>query len=244
MASETSFFYAIFRKLQAAAGIIYAYGQEHFSAEADNDVAGGFSLRAPNDPNGIMGALSPMATMYGYTPGWQPLNPNSLVPDENPLYVMLKASLGPTPLPDTVTVNGQVWPVMPMPDINQSIGIYDDWKQFNQSVPTVMEAFADWITKGKLDDTPKANALKYTTLQASPPKAFGFAKGSDHFPVLFVASFTGDDGRRPGDAGVPGATISKTRSWSWLASMTVALAPLERWLAWVRFRSPVRPAVS
>jgi hypothetical protein len=53
----------------------------------------------------------------------KPLKAGSLVPAKNPLWVMLNmvsrrlrpemASLAPAPVPATVVVNGQTWPVMP-----------------------------------------------------------------------------------------------------------------------------------
>ena len=215
MPSVISFYYAIFKKFQAAAGNIYAFGQEHFAPEASNDVAGGFSLRAADDTDGVMGALSSQATMYGVTPGWRPINPNSNDPMLSPLYVMLKTSLGPTPLPPTVTVNGQVWPVMPQPDLNQSVASYPFWLEFNQGNPKLIDAMAGWITAGKAVDTPQANALKQATLAAAPPKPFGFAKGSEFFPILFVASFSGDDGRRPGDSGVPAVPANYVPAHYW-----------------------------
>ena len=222
MPGKTSFYYGIFKKLQAATGNIYAFGQEHFNPdENDPELAGGFSLNAADSPFGVFGALSaaaPTYPQYNLQQGWQPLNPNSNDPLLNPLYVLLQASLGPTPLPNTVNVNGQDWPVMPQPDFNQSIGSYANWKEFNQNNPSIMQALGDWITAGKLDDTPKAANLKHTTLVANPPQPFGFQKGSDFFPILFIASFFGDDGRRPGDAGVPAVPGNHVPAHYWNTS--------------------------
>src|SRR5262245_9229643 len=220
MPGNISFYYAIFKKLQAATNNIYAFDQEHFNPdENDNELAGGFSLNAADSPFGVFGALSPAAPTYGQynlQTGWRPLSPNSNVPDENPLYALLKASFGQPPLPDTIMVNGQEWPVMPLPDINHTIDPYDNWKEFNNN--GIMPAFADWTTKGKLNDTPKANALKHSTLVASPPKKFGFAKANEYFPILFIASFLGDDGRRPGDAGVPAVPANYVPDHFWNTS--------------------------
>ena len=114
-----------------------------------------------------------------------------------------------------MTVNGQVWPVMPQPDLNQSIASYPFWLEFNQGNPKLIDAMAGWITAGKAVDTPQAAALKQATLAAAPPKPFGFAKGSEFFPILFVASFSGDDGRRPGDGGVPAVPANYVPAHYW-----------------------------
>src|SRR5262245_3755047 len=221
MPGNISFYYAIFKKLQAATGNIYAFGQEHFNPdENDNELAGGFSLNAADSPYGVFGALSAAAPtyapMYNLQQGWQPLNPNSNVPAENPLYVLLEASTKPPPLPWTVPVNGQDWPVMPQPDGNMSINSYANWKEFLAN--GIIASLGDWITKGKLNDTPKAPSLTHAALVASPPKAFGFAKANEFFPILFVASFTGDDGRRPGDGGVPAVPANYVPAHFWNTS--------------------------
>jgi len=221
MPGNTSFYYAIFKKLQAATGNIYAFSQEHFNPdENDNELAGGFSLNAADSPYGVFGALSAAAPtyapMYNLQQGWQPLNPNSNVPAENPLYVLLEASTKPPPLPWTVPVNGQDWPVMPQPDGNMSINSYANWKEFLAN--GIIASLGDWITKGKLNDTPKAPSLTHAALVASPPKAFGFAKANEFFPILFVASFTGDDGRRPGDGGVPAVPANYVPAHFWNTS--------------------------
>ena len=197
MPSVISFYYAIFKKFQAAAGNIYAFGQEHFAPESSNDVAGGFSLRAADDTDGVMGALSSQATMYGVTPGWRPINPNSNDPMLSPLYVMLKTSLGPTPLPPTVTVNGQVWPVMPQPDLNQSIASYPFWLEFNQGNPKLIDAMAGWITAGKAVDTPQAAALKQATLGPRRPSRSASPRARSSFPSCSspASAATMDGGR-------------------------------------------------
>ena len=111
MPGKVSFYYAIFKKLQVSANPVGGdYG--HVDEDDSIDLAGGFSLRHPNHKYGIFGALAPIAPTFGYPlqAGWQPLNPNSLVPEENPLYAMLKASFE-NPAPDSVIVNNQDVPL-------------------------------------------------------------------------------------------------------------------------------------
>src|SRR5262249_27165511 len=74
MPGNISFYYAIFKKLQAATDVMYAYDQEHFYPdENDSELGGGFSLAAADSPYGVFGALSAPAPGYpGYTlqQGW------------------------------------------------------------------------------------------------------------------------------------------------------------------------------
>jgi hypothetical protein len=224
MPGKTSFYHAIFKKLQAASGSqsLYLTG-DHFADDESFDLAGGFSLRSTDNKYGIFGQLSHNANTYpqypGLTPGWFPLTPGELDPAKNPLWALLNASLGAPPLPNTVPVNGQDWPVMPQPDfVNHTIDQYKDWKEFNTAPHRVIDAMADWITAGKLDDTPKSWPLTWTDMIQHPPSPFGFAKTSDAYPILFVSSKFGDDGRRPGDGGVPAVPANHIPDKFWNTS--------------------------
>ena len=223
MPGNVSFYYAIFKKFQLATRSL-PYGYGHLSPDTDEDLAGGFSLRHPNHKYGIFGALAPNAGMFGapyvIQPGWMPLNPNSLVPTENPLYAMLAASLLATP-PVSVTVAGQQWPVMPQPPSPPSPT--DPWVVFNTAPHRLIDAFADWIAAGKLNDTPKSFALTYDSWVANPPKLFpGLPDlnkpGSKETPILFVASMPGDDGRRHGDHGTPDVPLDHVPDNFWNTS--------------------------
>ena len=137
MPGKTSFYYAIFKKFQVAAATLDGwYG--HLDDDDSEDLAGGFSLRHPNHPNGIFGALAPIASTFGLPiqGGLQPLDPASLVPDENPLYAMLKRGLGAKPIPQLIDpINGQQWPVMPLPGLN-GVDDWKDWMEFNAATPS------------------------------------------------------------------------------------------------------------
>ena len=129
MQGKTSFHFAIFKRLQAATGNLFAFGQEHFVADGSPDMAGGFSLNSSVDspllnPYGLFGQLAGNAGVFGYPiqPGWMPLTPNNNDPTMNPLWALLNESLAHPPgsVPMTVPVTiapstVQVWPVMPPP---------------------------------------------------------------------------------------------------------------------------------
>ena len=218
MAGNISFYYAIFKKLQISA-VPYGGAFGHMDEDDSNDLAGGFSLRHPNHKYGIFGALAPIAPTFGYPiqEGWQPLNPNSLVPAENPLFVLLKASLQASP-PPTVIVNGQEWPVMPLAGVVPQV-----WIDFNTGGHKLIDALEAWIAAGKPNDTPKHPKLSYDWLAANPPKLFPGL--TDHnkpgfvvTPLLFVASMKGDDGRRHGDHGMPDVPLDHVPANYWTTS--------------------------
>jgi hypothetical protein len=168
MPVKISFFYAIYRRLQASAGGMSIFGQEHFDVDNSDDLGGGFSLKETTGPYGLFGSLSPAAPNFGIglQPGWKPLNPNSNVPLENPLYAMLAKSLDPDgTVPDSVTVAGHVWPVMP-PPFQGSISGHVEWLDFNAGPLKLIDAFGQWIKDGKIDDSPKNAPLTYAALRA------------------------------------------------------------------------------
>lgn len=205
MASDPSFYYAIFKKLQAATAWQYEGEAGHTNQLEPFEVSGGFSLRSTDHPNGIFGSLSsyaPTFPEFSLQQGWMPLVPGNFVPAENPLWRLLAESLKPPPLPATVTVNGQAWPVMPKPDYpDHDITYAKEWLDFNTGNHKLIDAFATWITNGKADDTPKNAPLTTAALAQVPPPIPNLpSSGVGVFPVLFVASMPGDDGRRHGDS--------------------------------------------
>ncbi len=202
--TDPSFYHAIFKRLQAA----YRWNgggafDGHLSADDNSgNLYGGFSLKWPGDPYGLFGGLSaaaPNVAAANYLmAGLKPLVVGDNTPDNNPLYRMLAASLGPDgTIKDFVTVAGQKWPVMPPPEGGSQFNTL--WNQFNAgSPPPLVDAFATWIKNGKQDDSPKGPLL-YPALSAVAPVPFPGAKTS----ILFVPSFPGDDGRRALDHATP-----------------------------------------
>jgi hypothetical protein len=234
--ADPSFSYSIFKKFQATGGTDLVFGYGHLSADADPELAGGFSLQDSQDQYGLYKHLSPHASDYtadGVTaldPMMQPLNPASNDPMQNPLYVMLKASLTPGGIPGGgpyyfVTVNGQNWPVMPPPDLSGLPTNHPDWVEFNTGSHTLIDAFATWISNGKTDDSPLDAPLTKAALAATVLKPFGFPKGTDVFPILFIASMPGDDGRRPGDKGLPVALPDHVPAHFWATSQIFLTYP-------------------
>jgi hypothetical protein len=197
MASVASFYFAMFKRFQAICGT----GSGHVnpdSADAST-LYGGFSLYSTQDPQGIFGQLGTQATSYPpLSPGLRPLNPASNDPMQNPLWVMLNASLGPAPLPTTVVVNNQTWPVMPPPPEDE----FTIWLAANATTPRLIDAFGDWIMAGKVDDSPKDAPISFAALSAASVPHWPI-KPQEYTSVLFVCSRPGDDGRRPGDGALP-----------------------------------------
>ncbi len=221
MASDPSFYYAIFKKLQTATAWQYESEAGHTNLLEPFEVSGGFSLRSTDHPNGIFGSLSAFAPTFPdfmLQQGWMPLVPGNFVPAENPLWALLAESLKPPPLPATVTVNGQAWPVMPKPDFpDHDIAYATEWLSFNTGAHRLIDAFATWIANGKADETPKVPQLTTVALSQIPPAIPGLPDpGVGLFPVLFVASMGGDDGRRHGDGEPqdPGANHVPANYWA------------------------------
>jgi hypothetical protein len=202
--ADPSFYYAIYKKLQALA---FAHGAHNNADNDPNDqFYGGFSLRFADATYGIFTQLGPAATFWGYTPGMKPLNAASNVPAENPMWAILNASLQPNP-PDKIPVNGVDWPVMPPPLPGETVfQTYPEWQEFNpdpaSGKPRVIDALATWITNGKVKDYPQSAPIDTATLNNLPQPKFP-KKPSDSTPILYVCSYKGDDGRRAGDGALP-----------------------------------------
>jgi hypothetical protein len=194
--ASTSFFFAMFKRFQAICGT----GSGHVNPDSApaGTLYGGFSLYSTQDQQGLFGKLGPQATTWNLTPGMQPLNPASNDPMQNPLWVMLNASLGPAPQPATVMVNGQTWPTMPPPPEDE----FTIWLAANATAPRLIDQFGTWIMNGKIDDAPKDAPLNFASLSTASVPHWPL-KPQEYTSVLFVASRPGDDGRRPGDGALP-----------------------------------------
>jgi hypothetical protein len=149
--TDPSFYYAIFKKFQAVAGGNSAPGFGHVNDDNSSELDGGFSLLHTQDQFGLYQHLGPHAPDYNVDattkldPSMMPLNPMSNGPMQNPLFVMLKASLTPGGAPGSggyffVTVNNQKWPVMPPPAFPDGSVSNLNWKGFNTSAPLLFVA--------------------------------------------------------------------------------------------------------
>jgi hypothetical protein len=100
--ADPSFYYAIFKKFQSVSGGNPVPGFGHVNDDNSADLDGGFSLLETQDQYGLYHHLGPHAGDYTIDNNntklnsqMQPLNANSNDPMQNPLFVMLKASLTP-----------------------------------------------------------------------------------------------------------------------------------------------------
>jgi hypothetical protein len=237
--TDPSFYYAIFKKFQAVTGGNSAPGFGHVNDDASPELDGGFSLLETQDQYGLYGHLGPHASDYiidnnntKLNSAQQPLNALSNDPMLNPLFVMLKTSLTPGGAPGPgpyyfVTVNNQEWPVMPPPEYPGGAVKNDTWKEFNTNAPLLIDAFETWITNGKIDDAPKGAPLSFAALTQSGAqlKPFPGLSVNNNWPLLFVASMPGDDGRRHGDHAVPDVPIDHVPPQFWASSQIFLTYP-------------------
>ena len=215
MPGKTSFNYAIFRRLQG--GYIAGYNNTDGGHFDNVNPMGGFCLLYPNHPNGLLNKLGANAPpgLLGLTP----LAPTN-VPGDSPIYNMFAPSFGPpNSIPQNVPVGANMWPVMPPPEppgSDQATQFDQMWLEFNNgSPPPLFTAFGNWITAGKSNDSPQNGPLAQPGLLNSPPPVFPGAQT----PLLFVASFAGDDGRRNGDGeAAPGVPLSHVPANFWATS--------------------------
>jgi hypothetical protein len=214
MPGNTSFNYAVFKRLQAAyvRGISTATG---FHMDPVNP-GGGFCLLYPHHPNGILGKIANNNAMG--LAGLAPLAPTAAA---SPLYNMLSAGLGaPDTIPDNVAVGGKMWPIMPPPEQANpppALGTQLDqlWLDFNTgSPPPLLNAFSQWIGNGTPNESPQNGPLAQPAFSTLKPPAFAAAPTG----FLFAASFTNDDGRRNGDGGSPSVQLGHVPPNFWATS--------------------------
>ena len=233
--ADPSFYYAIFKKFQSMAGGNVNPGSGHVNDDDQSgELSGGFSLRQTQDMFGLYQHLSPHAPDFTVDDSvspptklnsmMMPLNPNSTDPLLNPLFVMLKTSLTPGGVPLVgsyffVKVNGQTWPVMPPPNYPDGKVSNADWAEFNASAPKLIDQFESWITAGKIDDAPKGAPLAFASLMQSLPPPFPGLSVQNNWPLLFVASMAGDDGRRFGDHSQPNPPANHVPANFWATSL-------------------------
>jgi len=185
----TSFWFAIYKRLWG-----FAHPDDAHTADtAAGD--GNFSLEYSGKPNGIFGT-----TNYG-----NPIKLGTYVAAENPLWAILNAPYqtpAPQPPDYLVTVQGTPvqWPAMPWP----AYAPYPVWDKFNDPAnpPMLIDYLKHWIeVDHQIDDTPKGNSyLDYWGFLelGSPPYPLGPAP-NNQAQILYVASWAGDDGQRPGN---------------------------------------------
>ena len=71
-----------------------------------------------------------------------------------------------------------------------------------RSSPRLIDAFGDWITAGKIDNSPQDAPYNFASLSTAAVAHWPL-KNQEYTSVLFVASMPGDSGRRPGDGALP-----------------------------------------
>ena len=218
MTSVASFYFAMFKRFQAICGT--SSGHVNPDSAPAGTLYGGFSLYSTQDPQGLFGKLGAQASTWNLTPGMQPLNPLSTDPTQNPLWVMLNASLGPAPQPATVVVGGQIWPTMPPPPEDE----FTIWVAANATAPRLIDAFGDWIKAGKVDNSPQDAPLSFAALKQAN-LAHWPLKNTELTSVLFVASMPGDDGRRHGDHSLPDPPANHVPANFWATSQVFLTWP-------------------
>jgi hypothetical protein len=187
----TSFWHAIYKRLWAVA----TRGTAHVDAEIASD--GNFSLESthPAAGNGIFGT-----TDYG-----KPLAANNFIAAQNPLWVILNATIPPSPPPVPpgylvpVPPNNDMWPAMPWPPM----GPYPDWTAWNDPglMPfRLIDRLQHWIeTDQQIDDTPKGAHLDDSYIKAPSPAFPLQANPKENAQILFIPSRDIDNGVRPGN---------------------------------------------
>ena len=90
--TDPSFYYAIYKRLQATAA---SHGA-HINSDNDpqDQFYGGFSLKYADATYGIFTHLGPQSSFWGYNQNMKPLKDNDTTPANNPMWAILNASLG------------------------------------------------------------------------------------------------------------------------------------------------------
>jgi hypothetical protein len=154
---SVSYYFTLFKRLQVLGRV--PDGQAHGSG------AGGFNL---NNPGAVFGALS-KGPLLGLTTD----------PADSPLWAILRSRAQGNPGFSQVLVGGAPWLTMPGTDL----AAWDEF-QMDAPEPKLVTALGDWITAGKLDDTPDA------VLAQLPPPVSQPTRGIR----LFACNMPGDDG--------------------------------------------------
>ena len=155
-----SFYFTLFKKFQVLGHV--PAGTNHGAG------VGGFNL---NQPGAIFGASS-TGNLLGATNN----------PADSPLWAVLNSrAMGNAPF-TPVVVGGGSWPTMPA-------GNPSSWAEFQTSAPPpkLVTVFGDWISAGKVNDTPTG-----VLAQVPPP-----IKPTDNGIGLFACNLAGDDGIKP-----------------------------------------------
>ncbi|MCI0413345.1 hypothetical protein L0222_11170 [bacterium] len=164
--ANPSFYFTLFKKFQVLNHV--PSGTVHAAAAP----SGGFGLNDPGAANSVFGQ-SNRGSLLGA----------STTPADSPLWAVLNSRAAGNAGFAPVNVGGVNWPTMPP-------GTPLAWQEFqiNAPAPKLVDAFASWITAGKIRDIPNG-------VIASMPADFA---GPDAGVVLFVCSMPGDQGVRPG----------------------------------------------
>ena len=194
MPGNTSFYYAIFKRLQ---GAYYLGLSTPNSGHMDpNTPMGGFSLRTPHDMHGLFGKIGSNPTM-SWLQGQAPLA-STTTPTDSPLYNMLSGSVGPNNVPEYVPVGALNWPTMPPGELLACSASRSTRCISSSTVP----ARRNWSPPSATGSPTASRTTRRRRRASFSPcpggirrKAFPGAPGA----LLFAASFPTDDGRRPGD---------------------------------------------
>jgi len=192
----TSFWYAIYKRLWA----IGSRGDAHVSTEIVSD--GNFSLETTSNGNGN--------GIFGTTDFGTPLQANDFTAANNPLWVILNATVPPLPSPFPppplylvpVPPTNDMWPAMPYP----GSGPYPDWGTtgvgWNAGAKPfrLIDRLQNWIENDKkIDDTPKGTHLGDSYIKAPAPAFPLKTNPKENAQILFIASRDIDNGERPGN---------------------------------------------
>ena len=159
---QASYYFTLFKKFQVIG---------HVPDNAAHGVGlAGFNL---SDPSSVFGSSNRGALLGANT-----------TPADSPLWAVLNSRANGAGGGTPVNVGGGNWPTMPF-------GSPDGWDDFQVSAPApkLVNAFADWIIAGKVNDIPSG------VIGTVPPPIGNTVAGID----LFVCSVAGDDGERPGN---------------------------------------------
>ena len=223
--TDPSFYYAIYKRLQATA----APHDAHINADNDppDQTYGGFSRKDADATYGIFNHRAAIDVLGLYADHEAAQGQWTTTPANNPMWAILNASLGPKPLPDKITVNGQQWPVMPPPLPGETIAqTYPEWIEFNpMGGLRLIDVLGTWISNGKTNDVPKGAPIDTATLSGLALPKFPL-KNSDNTSILFVCSREGDDGRRAGDGALPNPPAVPVPAQFWNSSQIFLTYPL------------------